>query len=68
MKRCVPYVFAHTDGDAGFMKYIVQDALSAVNMLQEAMKPKNFCSFPFPTFESNFALKKKNMQFPLCSF
>lgn len=65
MKRCVPYVFAHTDGDSGFMKYIVQGALSAINMLQETMKLKNFCSFPVPALEPNSALKKKNVQFPL---
>lgn len=65
MKRCVPCVFAHTDGGSGFMKYVVQGALSAINMLQETMKLKNFCSFPVPALEPYFALKKKNVQFPL---
>lgn len=63
MKRCVPCVFAHTDGDSGFIQYIVQGALSAINMLREAMKLKTFSSFPVPALEPNFALKKKNVPF-----
>lgn len=65
MKRCVPYVFTHTDSDFEFMKYVVQGALSAINMLQETVELKNFYSFLVPALEPYFTLKKKNVQFPM---